>query len=634
MCGLAGIFCRRDRIDTSVLAQMGHLLHHRGPDDAGFLTLQRATGRHRRSKRVEPDDETPYDLGLAFRRLKIIDLSERGSQPMTNAEETVWVAFNGEIYNYLELREELVARGRQFRSASDTEVIIALYEAEGLDAFRRLNGMFAIALWDQRLRRLVIARDRFGVKPLYYAETPDGLVFASEIKALLSNPGITPRIDALALAEHLAFQFSLADRTLFSGIRLLEPGSLLIVEGDAPHRVERFWRLGYRPQAGRSLQSWAADLRAKLAQAISRQTRSDVAVGTFLSGGMDTGSISALAARSIEPLHTFTCGFQVRGMKGLEQHFDERRDADDLSQRLGTLHHEIEVGPTDLSALLPAVVWHLEEPRVGISYQIYKLSELVRRHVTVVLSGTGGDEMFAGYPWRYDPIVGEADPARFEQKFYDIWCRLTSDQQRSELLSDDMQHSLSGSSPRDGFNAALAETAGLDPLHRALHFEAGNFLQGVLLVEDRLNMAFSVEARVPLLDNELVDLLETMPAGMKYDGAQTKIVLREALRGILPDDVLTRRKQGFTPPDETWMRTVSRPYIERILLSPQNLDRGLFRPEAIRSILQAHFDGRANHRFLIWSLLCIEWMQRLFVDGERPAQLPATASALVTSRAA
>jgi asparagine synthase (glutamine-hydrolysing) len=634
MCGLAGILSRRNPIDTSVLAQMGHILHHRGPDDAGFLTLQQATGRHRSSKQIDLDDDTPFDLGMAFRRLKIIDLSERGAQPMTNVDESVWLTFNGEIYNYIELREELAARGRHFHSASDTEVILALYEAEGLDAFKRLNGMFAIALWDQRLRRLVLARDRFGVKPLYYAETPDGFVFGSEIKALLCHPSVKTGIDALALSEHLAFQFPLADRTLFSGVRLLEPGSLLMVEGDKPHRIERFWRLNYRPRSDRSLQSWAADMRERLLHAIRRQVRSDVPVGTFLSGGMDTGSISALSARSIDPLHTFTCGFHVGGMNGVEQLFDERQDARDLATKLGTLHHELEVGASDLAALLPAVVWHLEETRVGISYQIYKLSELVRRHVTVVLSGTGGDEMFAGYPWRYDPILTETDPARFEQRFYEVWCRLTSDAQRSELLSDRVLRSLSGSTPRDGFNAALADTAGLDPLHRALRFEAENFLQGVLLVEDRLNMAFSVEARVPLLDNELVDLLETMPADMKYNGAQTKIVLREALRGILPDEVLTRRKQGFTPPDETWMRTVSRPYIERILLSDQSLDRGLFRPESIRDILQAHFDGRDNHRFLIWSLLCIEWMQRLFVDGERPAELPATASALVTSRAA
>jgi asparagine synthase (glutamine-hydrolysing) len=240
--------------------------------------------------------------------------------------------------------------------------------------------------------------------------------------------------------------------------------------------------------------------------------------------------------------------------------------------------------------------------------------------------------MFAGYPWRYDPVLCETDPERFEQKFYDVWCRLTSDAERSELLSDDVLRSLSDSSPRDGFNAALADTVGMDPLHRAMHFEAENFLQGVLLVEDRLNMAFSVEARVPLLDNELADLVATMPADLKYNKGQTKIILREALRGILPDEVLTRRKQGFTPPDETWMRTVSRPYIERILLSSQSFDRGLFRPETIRRMLQAHFEGRDNHRFLIWSLLCIEWMQRLFIDGERPAELPTTASSLATSR--
>ena len=460
MCGFGGLVVERGTINPSILQDMGRVLHHRGPDDAGFLMLQRNTGQHNRGKSVEQNADMPSDLGLAFRRLKIIDLSDHGAQPMTNEDGTLWIVFNGEIYNYVELRAELAARGRRFHSTSDTEVILALYEAEGLNAFRRLNGMFAIALWDQRSHRLVLARDRFGIKPLYYASIPDGLVFGSEIKALFCHPAVRRRIHPLALAEHLTFQFSLADRTLFEGVHLLEPGRLLIIDHQNAPRIERFWQLSYRPQAGRSLKGWTDDLRERLIGAIGRQVRSDVPVGTFLSGGMDTGSISALASRSIDPLHTFTCGFHVGGMNGLEQHFDERQDARDLARSLGTHHHEIEVGSSDLAALLPAVIWHLEESRVGISYQIYKLSELVRRHVTVVLSGTGGDEMFAGYPWRYDPILSENDPTRFAQQFYQIWSRLTSDDARAELLSDGVLRALSGSSPRDGFNAALVETEG------------------------------------------------------------------------------------------------------------------------------------------------------------------------------
>jgi asparagine synthase (glutamine-hydrolysing) len=603
-------------------------MDHRGPDDVGFLTLRRATGQHHCFKRAAADNEGNFDLALVFRRLKIIDLSARAAQPMSNEAQTIWIVFNGEIYNYIELRAELAARGCRFRSESDTEVILALYEAEGLAAFRRLNGMFAIALWDQRLRRLVLARDRFGIKPLYYADAPDELVFGSEIKTLFCYPSIRPRLAPLALAEHLAFQFPLADRTLFDGVHLLQPGRLLIIEDSGSRRIERFWQLDYRPRPGHSLNEWARDLHQCLVGAVQRQVRSDVPVGSFLSGGMDTGSISALAARSINPLHTFTCGFDVTGMRGLEQHFDERKHARELAARLETIHHEMEVGPSDLMELLPAVVWHLEEARVGISYQIYKLSELVRQHVTVVLSGTGGDEIFAGYPWRYAPILQETDPARFEDQFYGVWCRLTSDAQRSQLFSENTLRALAGCSPRDGFRAAIAETQGLDPLHRALHFEAGNFLQGILLVEDRLNMAFSVEARMPMLDNQVVDLIEATPSELKYDGERTKIVLKEALRSVLPDEVLHRRKQGFTPPEETWMSTVSRPRIEALLLDPRSLDRGLFQPDAIRDVLQAHFEGRANNRFLIWSLLCIEWMQRLFVDGERPAHLPAAATSL------
>ena len=634
MCGFAGILSRNGRVDAAKLRQMADILVHRGPDDSGFLMLQRHTGQHDRSETAPQNGEVPYDFGLAFRRLNIIDLSSRGAQPMSNEARTVWIAFNGEIYNYVELRAELATNGRRFHSESDTEVILALYEAEGLRAFQRLNGMFAIAIWDQRLKRLILARDRFGVKPLYYVDAGGDFVFGSEIKALFCHPSVVPGIDPIALAEHFTFQFCLGDRTLYSDVHLLEPGQLLILGEQGTPLIEQFWRLHYRPRSGRKLGEFAQELRERLEGALCRQVRSDVPVGSFLSGGMDTGAVCALAARHLRPLRTFTCGFNVSGMDGLEQNFDERADARNLAKQLGTEHYEIEIGPGDLMASLPAVVWHLDEPRVGISHQIYKLSEFVRRHVPVVLSGTGGDEVFAGYPWRYDPVLGEADPNDFEERFYAVWRRLMSDTERDDLFSTATRQALAGRTPRDGFKSAIAETEGLDPLHRALHFEMRNFLQGVLLVEDRLNMAYSVEARVPLLDNDIIDLIETVPAEFKYDGQRTKIVLKEALRGLLRNEVLNRRKQGFTPPEKTWIRTVSRPQIEAILLDPRSLDRQLFRPEAIRKILAAHFEGYKDNRFLIWSLLCVEWMQRLFMDGDRPAQLPASATGLVAARAA
>jgi asparagine synthase (glutamine-hydrolysing) len=303
-------------------------------------------------------------------------------------------------------------------------------------------------------------------------------------------------------------------------------------------------------------------------------------------------------------------------MQGLETYFDERSDAAALARRLATVHHEEEVEPCDLVTLTPEVVWHLEDPRVGISHQIYKLARLVRQNVTVVLSGTGGDELFAGYPWRYAPILGAADRSEFLHAFYDVWARICTDELRGQLLSPDVQRELDGWTPRQSFAQDLSFYAGEAPLHAALAFEARNFLQGVLLVDDKLTMAHSIEARVPLLDNEVVDFVTSLPPEMKFDGRQTKIVLRQALRGILPDEVIDRRKQGFTPPEATWMRTHSRKWIEGMLLSNRFLERGLFERRTVERIMADHMSGAVNHRFLLWSLLCIEWVHRLFLDGE------------------
>lgn len=596
MCGIAGLYnLAGEAIAAGRVTAMCDLIRHRGPDDRGVW----AHG----------------PVGLGHQRLSIIDLSRRGRNPMANEDETVQIVFNGEIYNYRELRPDLVRRGHVFRSQTDTEVIIHLYEEIGPDCVGRLNGMFAFALWDERRRRLLLARDRFGVKPLYYTRLGDTLAFASEVKAFLALPEFSARPDPFALAEHFTFQNTFGERTLFEGVKLLPAGHYLTVE-DGRIEQRQYWNLSFQPQADVSIEDWAAGLRERFEAAVNRQLMSDVPLGSYLSGGMDTGSISAVAARRIPGMHSFTCGFKLpEGASEMERFFDERDESERLARLLGTVHHELELGPEAMQPVLPAVVWHLDEPRVGISYQVYHTAEMIGRYVKVVLSGVGGDELFAGYPWRYEPVLN-LNGDDFERAYYGLSIRFLTDEQKRELFTDELNQSLDGFSTFESFREALRGAEGADPLHRALYFDFKTFLNGLLLVDDKLSMAHSIEARVPFLDNEFVDYVSRIPAEFKLRPNESKIVLREAMRGLLPDETIFRRKQGFTPPDQTWYKGKSLTYVRDLILGPRATERGYFRPSALRQILDDHSRDRCNNRFLIWSLMCFEWWNRLFVDRE------------------
>lgn len=596
MCGIAGIVDLSGapaRADD--LRRMCDLLAHRGPDGSG--------------------EWVSGSVALGQRRLSIVDLSERARNPMPNEDQTVWATVNGEIYNHQELRSDLGQRGHVFRSDCDTEVILHLFEELGSECVSRLNGMFAFGLWDVSRRRLLLARDRFGVKPLYYTVVGNTLAFASEVKAFLALPGFRVKPDVRAMAEHFTFQNTFGERTLFEDVKLLPAGHYLMCE-DGQIRTRQYWDLRFEPDASLSLQESAHRLREHFERAVDRQLMSDVPLGTYLSGGMDTGAISAVAATQIPRMHTFTCGFAVpEGASSLEQYFDERDASRDLARLLGTVHHELELGSDAMTPALPAVVWHLDEPRVGISYQNYYTAELVRRHVTVVLSGCGGDELFAGYPWRYEAVLG-FQPAAFEEAYYGLTTRFLTDDQKRGLFTPEIRRALGDFSTRDAFRDVLENCDADDPLNRALYFDFKTFLNGLLLVDDKLSMAHSVEARVPFLDNDLVDFVATIPSEFKLAQGRSKIVLREALRGLLPQETLNRRKQGFTPPDETWYKGKSLAYIEDLVLGSRARDRGYFEPGAVRGILDDHLRGRRNNRFLIWSFMCFEWWNRLFVDRE------------------
>lgn len=616
MCGIAGLFSLSGApVPEERVGAMCDLMRHRGPDDHGLRGLGPAA--------------------LGHRRLSIIDLSPRGRNPMPNEDETVWLVCNGEIYNYQELRRDLLGRGHRFRSDTDTEVILHLYEEHGPRCVELLNGMFAFAIYDQRPGvgrwegssdgrapgRLLLARDRFGVKPLYYWRSGDILAFASEVKAFLALPDFVARPDPFALAEHLTFQNTFGERTLFHGVSLLSAGHYLLCEGGEA-RLTRYWDLTFRPEAIGEAEEWAGGLRERFEAATERQLMSDVPLGTYLSGGMDTGAISAVAARRIPGMHTFTCGFDVpRDASDLERFFDEREESRELARYLGTVHHELELGPDALAPALPLVVWHLDEPRVGISYQVYYTAELIRRHVTVVLSGVGGDELFAGYPWRYEPLLHlQGEP--FLQAAYHHWMRFLTDEEKRDLFTDEVNRALGDFSTYESFRQAMNGAKGADPLHQALYYDFKTFLNGLLVVDDKLSMAHSVEARVPFLDNDLAEYAARMPSELKYADGQGKVVLRRAMEGLLPEETIYRRKQGFTPPDRSWYKGPNLHYVQDLILGRRALERGYFQPKALRRILDDHLHNRRDHRFLLWSLMCFEWWNRLFVDREPMPERP------------
>lgn len=601
MCGFAGILTRTDlRAERPVLAQMAQVISHRGPDDSGI--------------------ETPIEnLGLAFRRLAIIDLSENGHQPMYNADKSLCIVFNGEIYNAKELRETHVP-DYPYRGYSDTEVILALYEKYGLDAIPRLNGMFAIALFDKKNKYVHLIRDRAGIKPLYYTKTENALVFGSEIKSLLQVPGVKRELNKTSVNEYFAFQFTLENRTLFNNIHSVEPATWMSYQTSnplAPPQQTKYWDFEFDPESDRSIDSFSEELHTTIVDAIARQTRSDVKVGSFLSSGMDTGAIATLAKRLVPDLQTFTCGFDMSTVQDTNAFNDERMEARLLSKHLETRHHEIVIKPQDIQQLMEHVVWHLEDPKAGISYQIDETAKLVRKHAGVVLSGAGGDELFGGYHWRYSKIIDLNDHDTMTSSYYDIWNRILNDDERLRYFHPSFIPHSEVKSTREKFIDAFKPVSNLDPVSKALYFDSKYFLQGLLTVDDKLNMAHSVEARVPFLDNEVIQLALRMPSKFKFDGQNTKVALKHSLRSVLPKEVLQRRKQGFTPPDDHWFRHENRVWIESRLLSESFLDHQVFTREAIHEILENHFSGRRTSRFLIWSLLCLESVFRSFIDSTR-----------------
>jgi asparagine synthase (glutamine-hydrolysing) len=624
MCGISGILYAGGKpVAAESIKAMCDVIAYRGPDDEGIYI--------------------DGNLGLGHRRLSIIDLSAQGHQPMMNEDGSITLICNGEIYNFQNMKADLESLGHVFHSKTDTEVIVHAYEQWGEECIHKFNGMFAFALWDSNRKRLFLARDRYGMKPLYYFFNGETFIFASEIKAILCNAEVKRELDFHAISEYFTFQNIYSDRTLFKNIKLLSPGHYAILSTTG-YRLEisQYWDFNLTAEKPGAVSFEEASTRISelFRQAVTRQLVSDVPVGSYLSGGMDSGSIVAIASRSIPRLMTFTGGFDLSSVTGLEASFDERQAAELMASTFLTEHYEMVMHSGDMAWVLPKLIWHLEDFRLGMSYQNWYVARLASRFVKVVLAGGGGDELFAGYPWRYLSLLGCPTTIDFDKVCYRQWQRLIPDEEKSSFFTEDVFKETADYSTFDVMRSVmnpLRSRSSLSPaaaLNRVLYFEAKTFLHGLLVIEDKISSAQSMETRVPFLDNDLVDFVLSLPAEYKLNmqnmkkrktnaaspepllSSDGKYVLRHAMRGLIPDTVLTRKKQGFSPPEGAWYRGETMEYLKKILLAPRTLNRGYFSPAYIHKVVDEHTRGKVNHRLLIWSLLCFEWWNRVFMDRD------------------
>jgi len=618
MCGVAGIInISGEPVSPVVLKRMTDAIAHRGPDGEG----QWIEG----------------NVGLGHRRLSIIDLSPAGHQPMISVDHRYVLSYNGEIYNFKELRAELEAIGYWFRSKTDSEVVLYALSEWGYRAFDRFNGMFGLALWDRKAHTLLLARDRYGIKPLYYARQGNLFVFGSEQKAMLTVPGFNRCLDKPALLEYFTFQNFFTDHTLLEDVRLLPAGhyAMLDLGKQAPQlKVTQYWDYHFRePTERASDQEYREELDRLFQQAMNRQLVSDVELGCYLSGGIDSGSITAIAARSHPYLKSFTCGFDLSSASGIELAFDERVKAEAMSYHFKTEHYEMVLKAGDMERVLPKLAWHLEEPRVGQSYPNYYAAQLASKFVKVVLSGAGGDELFGGYPWRYYRAVVNDNFESYIDKYYLFWHRLIPNAQLKKVFSpiwSDIQHIWTRDIFRDVFRQFPNKFDGPeDYINHSLYFESKTFLHGLLVVEDKLSMAHGLESRVPFLDNDLVDFAMRCPVALKLNNLAEvvrlneneagnkpqkffqktqdgKQIVRDVMQRYIPDSISKAAKQGFSAPDASWFKGDSIEFVKKTLLNSNAAIYELMDKKSVRSLIEEHLTGQQNRRLLIWSLLNME----------------------------
>ena len=619
MCGCAGVIdLRGEPVAHETLRRMTDAVAHRGPDGEAHWVDGSA--------------------GFGHRRLAIIDLSPGGRQPMLSPDGELSVIQNGEIYNYQELRAELQGRGHRFLTDSDTEVLLHSYQEWGDDCLSRLNGMYAFAVWDRRRARLFLARDRYGVKPMYYLNDGRRFAFSSEIKALLTLPGLSRNLCLPAVHQYFTFQNVFTDETFFEGIRMLPAGHTLVVERGRVGEPRQHWDYAFGAcPLDISEDECVEELFRLFREATVRQLVSDVPVGSYLSGGMDSGSLTAIASGHLGRIHSFTAGFDLSSASGIELGFDERPAAEMMANTFKTEHYQVVLHAGDMEQVMGDLIWHLEDLRVGQCYPNYYVARLASRFVKVVLSGAGGDELFGGYPWRYFQVAGSRSPDEYFRNYYGFWQRLVADEDKARLFRPAVSQALSGHSTFDVFKGVfqghdLPLDSTEDYINHALYFEAKTFLHGLLTVEDKVSMAHGLESRVPFLDDRLVDFAMRVPVRYKLEpsliaqaideddvtkrqrwrqSSEGKTVLRKAMSRLIPREIIERRKQGFSGPYESWYRGESLDFIRRLLTSPHSRYREYLEPAFVTAVIDDHTSGRHNHRLLIWSLLCFEvWLRK------------------------
>jgi asparagine synthase (glutamine-hydrolysing) len=635
VCGIHGIY-RFDgqRVEPAMLTAMGDRTVHRGPDDEG----QYVDG----------------PCGIAMRRLSIIDLAG-GHQPISNADDSVWIVCNGEIYNFRELRAELQGMGFTFKTGSDSEVLLHAYDAFGDDFVLRLNGMFDFALWDRRRRRLLIGRDRIGVKPLYVLQDAHRLAFATEAKALLALPGVSVELDTAQLPGYLHLGYVAAPGSMFKGIRKLPPATLLSIE-NGEVKEWRYWRLPAGIDRSLSEAEWRERVRARIEESVRMQMVSDVPIGAFLSGGVDSSAVVGLMARhSDQPIRTYAIGFEGGEAETL---YNELPYARQVSRLFGTEHHEIVVKP-DVVDLLPKLLWHMDEPIADTAFiTTFLVSEFARKDVKVILSGVGGDELFGGYR-RY---LGGHYAQRFQQLpgvvrglMSSVARRLPSDRHSgllntlrlakgfiatAEMSPDERYRSYlqvlgretvnsllcapSTAFAADSLTQAFAAAGSQDDLNRMFAVDAETQLpDDLLLLTDKMSMAVSLECRVPLLDHELVELAAAMPASIKVKGGRLKHLMKDSLSDLLPADILDRKKRGFGTPMGAWLKRELAPVLKELLSPRVVAQRGLFRHDVIAGLMNDHEANRSDGTDALLSLMNLEIWSRIYLDRREPGDVAA-----------
>jgi asparagine synthase (glutamine-hydrolysing) len=643
MCGIAGIleFDRDAAVDSAVLRRMCEFISHRGPDDDGFLVHGK--------------------IGLGMRRLSIVDLAT-GHQPISNEDGSLWIVFNGEIYNHRTLREQLITRGHQYRTQSDTETIVHLYEEYGKDCVQHLRGMFAFALWDAKRKVLFIARDRLGIKPLYYRLTADKFLFGSEIKVLLVHPGVRAEFNRSALPEYLAFGYLSGEETFYCGVRKLMPGHRLEIDEQGVLRLEQYWDLPsfaegevheeVHAERGHDERHYVEGYRELLEGAVSSHLMSDVPLGVFLSGGLDSSAVAALMTRiRREPVQTFSVGYA-------EHTYSELPYARAVARHLGSEHHEVVVSCEDFFSALPTLIWHEDEPIVWpSSVALFFVAQLARANVKVVLTGEGSDETLAGYSRYaftlknlafdhvYRNIVPSAlrrhlraciansswitaktrrklshsflglDGESWTSLYFDNFLSAFNQADQSTLLTDEFRNSIRAGSAYCNVQGYWEKSSG-DLLQRLLYTDIKTYLVELLMKQDNMSMAASIESRVPFLDHVLVEWAVRVPARIQISGTEGKQILKRAMKGLLPREIIYRKKLGFPTPWSGWLGGSQLDSIERLLLEPRSMTRGFFNRGTIERIFREHRAQYRDHYERIWRLLNLELWHRVCLEGE------------------